>query len=58
VVGDKKYGEKAPGIKRLALHASAITLKHPFTKEEMTFTSKVPPYFNFLMRNGPEEAAG
>lgn len=56
VVGDKKYGEKAPGIKRLAMHASAITLKHPFTKEEMTFTSKVPPYFNFLMRNGPEKA--
>jgi RluA family pseudouridine synthase len=56
VVGDKKYGEKAPGIKRLALHASSITLKHPFTKEKMTFTSKIPPYFNFLMRNGPEEA--
>lgn len=54
VVGDKKYGEKAPGIKRLALHAASLTLKHPFTKEEMTFESKVPPYFNYLMRNAPD----
>jgi tRNA pseudouridine32 synthase/23S rRNA pseudouridine746 synthase/23S rRNA pseudouridine1911/1915/1917 synthase len=54
VLGDKKYGEKAPGIKRLTLHASSITLVHPFTKEKMTFTAKVPPYFNYLMRNGPD----
>ena len=54
VVGDKKYGERAAGIKRLTLHASSITLLHPHTKEKMTFDSKVPPYFNFLMRNAPE----
>ncbi len=53
VVGDKKYGEKAPGIKRLTLHAASLTLTHPFSKEKMTFESKVPPYFNYLMRNGP-----
>lgn len=53
VVGDKKYGEKTPGIKRLALHASSITLVHPFTRESMTFSARTPPYFNFLMRNGP-----
>jgi tRNA pseudouridine32 synthase/23S rRNA pseudouridine746 synthase/23S rRNA pseudouridine1911/1915/1917 synthase len=54
VVGDKKYGDKAPGIKRMTLHAASITLQHPFSKEKMTFDSKVPPYFNYLMRNGPE----
>jgi len=54
VVGDKKYGEKKAGIKRLALHAASITLVHPFSKEPMTFEAKVPPYFNYLMRNGPE----
>lgn len=57
VAGDKKYGTKEKGIKRLTLHARSISLRHPFTKEEMTFESKVPPYFNFLMRNGPESPA-
>lgn len=55
VAGDQKYGEKEKGIKRLTLHASSVTLLHPFTKEKMTFESKTPPYFNFLMRNGSEE---
>jgi len=54
VVGDKKYGKKEAGIKRLALHAASLTLTHPFSKETMTFEAKVPPYFNYLMRNGPD----
>ena len=54
IVGDKKYGIKETGIKRLTLHSKSITLRHPFTKEEMSFDCKVPPYFNFLMRNGPD----
>ena len=53
VVGDKKYGEKEKGIKRLALHALTLTFTHPFSKEEMTFETKVPPYFNYLLRNAP-----
>ncbi len=50
VAGDKKYGEGEKGIKKLALHSASITLKHPHTKEEMTFEAKVPPFFNSLMR--------
>jgi tRNA pseudouridine32 synthase/23S rRNA pseudouridine746 synthase/23S rRNA pseudouridine1911/1915/1917 synthase len=49
VAGDKKYGEKAGGVKRLALHAESITMIHPFTKEEMTFTAKIPGYFYSLV---------
>ncbi len=49
VVGDKMYGEKEKGIKRLALHATSITILHPHTKEEVTFTTKVPAYFYSLM---------
>ena len=52
VVGDKKYGEKEKGIKRLTLHAASITIVHPFTKETMTFTTKVPAYFKTLVKNG------
>ena len=49
VVGDKKYGRKEKGIKRLALHAFSITLTHPWSKELMTFTAEMPGYFNYLV---------
>ncbi len=49
VVGDKKYGQKDKGIKRLMLHAAAITLLHPHTKAEMTFEAKVPFSFRALV---------
>lgn len=49
VVGDKKYGERKKGIKRLALHAATITILHPHTKEELTFKTKMPNYFKILL---------
>ncbi len=49
IAGDKKYGQKAGGVKRLALHAESISMVHPFTKEEMTFTAKIPGYFYSLV---------
>lgn len=50
VAGDKKYGEKrGENIKRLTLHSTSLTMVHPFTKEEMTFTAKVPGYFYSLV---------
>ncbi len=51
VVGDKKYGSKEKGIKRLMLHAAAITIVHPHSKEKMTFTAKTPTYFNMLLKS-------
>ena len=53
VVGDNKYGTKKRGIKRLTLHAAAITLVHPHSKEQMTFTAKVPACFEALMKSCP-----
>ena len=50
VVGDKKYGLKEKGIKRLTLHAASITIRHPFSKEEMTFETDLPVYFKTLLR--------
>jgi RluA family pseudouridine synthase len=49
VVGDKKYGAKDKGITRLALHAASLTLVHPYEAQEVTFTAKVPDYFESLM---------
>ncbi len=49
VVGDKKYS-KIKGGKRLCLHAASLTIRHPFSNEEMTFTTKMPSYFNTLLK--------
>lgn len=49
VAGDKTYGGREKGIKRLALHAASLTISHPHSKEKMTFTSKRPFYFKLLM---------
>ena len=45
VVGDKIYGEKSFGVKRLALHAASLTISHPYTKEKMTFETEIPAFF-------------
>ena len=50
VAGDKTYGKKTHGIKRLMLHAAAMTFLHPHSKAEMTFTSKVPAAFMALLK--------
>jgi tRNA pseudouridine32 synthase/23S rRNA pseudouridine746 synthase/23S rRNA pseudouridine1911/1915/1917 synthase len=51
VAGDKKYGERQKGVKRLCLHSFSLRLVHPFSKEEMSFTSKRPTYFDSLLRH-------
>jgi tRNA pseudouridine32 synthase/23S rRNA pseudouridine746 synthase/23S rRNA pseudouridine1911/1915/1917 synthase len=50
VAGDKVYGKKEKGIRRLMLHAASITIAHPHSKREMTFTSKVPACFMALLK--------
>ncbi|MFC5604554.1 RluA family pseudouridine synthase [Sporosarcina koreensis] len=45
VVGDKKYGSTVNPIKRLGLHATALTIVHPVTKEIMKFESQIPSSF-------------
>ena len=45
VAGDRKYGEKARGSKRLALHARSISFNHPFNHKLMTFDTGLPDDF-------------
>ncbi len=45
VVGDKKYGNRAPAAKRLALHARSISFIHPFHGRSMTFDTGMPEDF-------------
>jgi tRNA pseudouridine32 synthase/23S rRNA pseudouridine746 synthase/23S rRNA pseudouridine1911/1915/1917 synthase len=57
VVGDRKYGRRDDSFAHLALHARSISFPHPFSGKELTFTAKVPTYFQKLV--GPiEEAEG
>lgn len=51
IVGDKKYGNKSDGEKRLALHAKSLAFEHPATRERVEFETKTPGFFNRLMRN-------
>ena len=50
VAGDKMYGVKGMGVKRLALHAASLTIQHPHNKKEMTFETNVPAFFKQLMK--------
>lgn len=50
IAGDKKYGEKVKGIKRLMLHSASLSLLHPHSKDPMTFTAKTPSCFESLMK--------
>ncbi len=50
VAGDKVYGIKGKGVKRLALHSASLTIQHPFTKREMTFETNIPGFFKQLLK--------
>ena len=50
VVGDNVYGPADREAKRLALHASSLTIIHPYTREEMSFETEIPTYFKTLIR--------
>ncbi|MDU1890442.1 MAG: RluA family pseudouridine synthase [Dysgonomonas sp.] len=49
VVGDKKYGAKTNPIKRIALHAGILALKHPVTGEVLEFKSTMPKAMQLLV---------
>ncbi len=42
VAGDRRYGARLDPCRRLALHASALSLNHPLTGQRLTFTSPLP----------------
>lgn len=49
IVGDKKYGAKTNPLKRLGLHAHALSFRHPITKEILHFETDVPDEFLSLI---------
>ncbi len=49
VAGDRKYGNRDVGPKRLALHARSISFTHPFNGRPMTFDTGMPEDFVRLL---------
>lgn len=45
VSGDRRYGNGAGPLHRLALHAETLRFAHPITYKDMNFTSPVPSQF-------------
>ena len=50
ISGDRKYGGHPNAIKRLALHATQLTIVHPTSGQEMTFKSAMPASFQELLK--------
>ena len=51
VAGDKKYGAGSDPLRRMALHANKLTIKHPATGEELKFESPVPNCFKKVFKD-------
>ncbi len=50
VLGDDVYGKQFNGIDGQCLHAKKIGFIHPITEKYMEFDSKLPDYFNEVLR--------
>ena len=55
VVGDKKYGASNNPIKRIALHAGELVLKHPTTGELLEFKSSIPKNMQMLLTDSSKK---
>ncbi len=57
IVGDKVYGHRKQRFKLEGqlLHAERLTLTHPTTGVEMTFTSELPKYFQDVLQELRDE---
>jgi RluA family pseudouridine synthase len=54
VVGDRKYGKTGDKFRRLALHSKSISFKHPATGRQLTFQTKPPDFFRWLLADKPD----
>lgn len=48
IAGDRKYGAQTNPLGRLALHAHALSMIHPWTGKKMSFTAPLPKLFKRL----------
>lgn len=58
VAGDDRYGVEDKRIKRLTLHSKHLSFDHPYSKEKMVFESKLPAYFETLVKGAKTVGSG
>lgn len=51
ILGDDKYGDAKNPLKRLALHAKTLKIKHPIKNTYLTFKANYPKEFDKLFNN-------
>jgi len=49
ILGDRVYGVAHPSITRQALHAWQLSLRHPVTRQPLTFKAPLPPDLSALL---------
>lgn len=49
VAGDRRYGARQAGLKRLCLHSASLSFTHPESGEALRFEAPMPPYFGALV---------
>ena len=49
ILGDRVYGVAHPSITRQALHAWQLSLRHPVTRQPLTFQAPLPPDLSALI---------
>lgn len=54
IVGDKKYGASSNPIKRIALHAQRMVIKHPVSGQVLEFESNLPKPITQLVSDKPK----
>jgi len=52
IVGDKKYGSRTDGARRLALHAKSLAFKHPYNSRPCFFETATPPFLQRFIQAG------
>lgn len=46
LLGDRKYGSKKDGERRLALHARSLAFRHPYSGDPCLFETRLPKLFS------------
>ncbi|MBN2829822.1 MAG: RNA pseudouridine synthase [Candidatus Cloacimonetes bacterium] len=49
LAGDKKYGVEKVKFNRLGLHSYSLSFDHPYSKERVTFRTKIPAFVHKLI---------
>lgn len=53
ILGDRKYRSSKEFPQGIALHSRILTIQHPTTKDELTFTADIPTHWKQYLKQSP-----